>query len=125
MTAITLKDRDFNTMTADSGDSVGWTAVVGALSGVAGIVLTIFFRGWSSASVNGRSAGVLEAEIAALALRIAALEADHHRVDDQLRTMATKEDTREIKQQIRDLSTLIYETRGAPRQPASAASLIP
>ena len=116
MTSIALNERDFAPMATDGGDSGSWVAIVGAITGAIGLGVGFLWRALTQAAAGGRMSGVAEAQLAALALRVAALEADH-------RLTATREDIAELKQQARDnanqtaeeiraLRVLIFESRG-------------
>lgn len=122
MTALAINRSGFDLMTGD-GDGSGWTAIVGTGSGILGLLAGIFFKGLGYANVRGRTDGVLEAQIAALTLRITSLEVRKDRMDLELREMATKEDVSKgfergerqmaaIEHQVDSLMKMLYETRG-------------
>lgn len=94
MAITALIDRDFTPMSGEA-DSNTWTAIVGAGSGIVGLLAGVIFK-----------SGALRAEVTALALRVATVENNGSKISEKLEKTATKEDMRDgftdVKQQVRD-----------------------
>jgi hypothetical protein len=117
MAALAIKRSGYAPMSGES-DGPGWAgiaAIAGGLGTAVGVFVGIFFNSMRYAAGRGRIDGVLEAEMKAIALRVAALELRKDGMENRIQTisadMATKDDVRELRDDLKKLTEALYKTR--------------